>query len=494
MKHALGLSPLLLAFAACGDDNKVTPDGGVTPDMEVAVDAPPDAPPFVAPTPFAIPISATGQDEVMSAAPGPNGSFYIAGYTSASTSSAPTKYLFVAKLTSAGVLDSTFGDGGIYTSTVVFTPTGSSGTDEIDVAVQADGHVVVAGTIVNDVDATDRDIGLFRVNASGVLDTTGFGTAGTGGFTRLNLSTKNTTGTTAALDSQRGLAIGPSDQIFVHATARDMVDTKAAGGERVDTDFAVARLSAAGVLDAGGYGTGGTFLLDLGGANAEANATSKGLAVLSDGTVIASGYANAPGIGSTQPVLYRLTPAGALDSTNWSANGGVFYDTVLAKQTEIYNISVDGDRITTAGYGRNTDISTNCCNDWVSLRFDTSSGERDTTFGGATSGAVLVDPTGSHTGSNCRNAISLPGGKTALIGSAGPGGTRDAALAILTQNGTLDTSFGTGVMTFSLDGTEDQWWGGAVSGGKLLLVGWKGVGATQTDAANDNAYGVLLPL
>lgn len=493
MKHALGLSTLLLAFAACGDDNKVTLDSGVTPDMELVVDASVDAPSFVAPTPFAIPVSATGQDQVMSAAPGPNGSFYVAGYTSASTSADPTKYLFVAKLTSAGVLDTTFGDNGIYTSTIVFTPAGSSGSDEIDVAVQADGHVVVAGTIVADGDATDRDIGLFRVDANGALDSTGFGTAGTGGFTRLNLSVKNTTGATAAIDSQRGLAIGPSDQIFVHAVARDMVDTKAAGGERIDTDFAVARLSAAGVLDAGGYGTGGKFLLDLAGANAEANATAKGLAVLSDGTVIASGYANAPGIGSVQAVLFRLTPGGALDSTNWSANGGVFYDTVLAKQTEIYNISVDGDRITTAGYGRVADTSTNCCNDWVSLRFDTSSGERDTTFGGATSGAVLVDPTGMHTGSNCRNAVTLPGGKTALIGSAGPAGTRDAALAVLKQNGTLDTSFGTGVVTFSLDGAEDQWWGGAVSGGKLLLAGWKGV-TTQTDAANDDSYGVLLPL
>jgi uncharacterized delta-60 repeat protein len=490
MTRVLTLSTVL-ALAACGDDHKLMPDAG-TVDMEIAVDAPPDAPVFVAPTPFAIGISATGQDQAMSAVAGPNGSFYIAGYTSASTA-APTKYLFVAKLTSAGALDTGFATGGVYTSTIVFTPSGSSGTDEIDVAVQSDGHIVVAATVANDADATDRDIGLFRLDATGALDTAGFGTAGTGGFARINLSTKNATGT-AALDSQRGLAIGPSDQIFIHATARDTIDTAAGGGERIDTDFAVARLSAAGVLDVAGYGTGGKFLLDFSGANAEANATAKGIHVMSDGTVIAAGYANAPGIGSAQPVLYRLTPTGALDSTNWSSNGGVFYDTVLAKQTEIYNISVDGDRITTAGYGRATDSSTNCCNDWVSLRFDTSSGERDTTFGGATGGAVLVDPTGMHTGSNCRNAITLPGGKTALIGSAGPGGTRDAALAILTQNGALDTTYGTGVMTFALDGTEDQWWGGAVSGGKLLLVGWKGVGATQTDAANDNSYGVLLSL
>jgi uncharacterized delta-60 repeat protein len=482
MTRALAVSTVL-ALTGCGDDNKLAADAG-SHDMEIVVDAAADAALFVAPTPMAIELSATGPDQLMSAVAGPSGTFYAAG--AAAATAADTKYVVVVKLTSAGALDTTFGTGGVYTSALEF----KGGNDDIDLAVQSDGKIVVSATIAAEVDASDHDIGLFRVDADGVLDS-GFGTAG---ISRVDLSTAYDNGTTlVALDASRGLAVGPNDQLFIHAVSRDMVDTAAAGGPRIDTDFTVARLSSAGILDTT-YATGGVFLLDFAGSNAEANATARGIHVLADGTVIAVGYANAPGIGSTQPVLYRLTPAGALDTTNWSANGGVFYDTVLAKQTEVYNIAIDGDRITTAGYGRAADISTNCCNEWVSLRFDTSSGERDTTFGGAVNGASLVDPTGTHAGSNCRNAVSLPGGKTAMIGSAGPGGGRDAALAILTETGTLDTTYGTGVMTFSLDGTEDQWWGGAVSGGKLLVVGWRGVGSTQTDSANDNAYGVLLSL
>lgn len=489
MKKALSLSFLLFSFAACGDNND---NNNPRPDapMQDMPDAPIDAPEFVAPTPVAIPLSADGPDVLMSAAPGPNGSFYAAGYAAATFDG--NKMVVVVRLTSTGALDSSFGTDGVYTSNLVF----KGGNDEIDVAVQSDGKVVVAATIANDLEAADKDIGLFRVDASGDLDTT-FGTLG---FSRVNLSNAHDTDagagvTLAALDAQRGLAIGPSDQIFIHATSRDMADD--ATTPRTDTDFTVARLTANGILDAANYGTGGKFLLDFEGNISKANATPRGIAVLSDGTVIAGGYATTTAFTGAQPVLYRLTPAGALDDTNWSANGGVFYDGVLGKQTEIYNFAIDGDRITTAGYGRDTDTAgaaEGCCNYWVSMRFDVSDGTRDTSFGGATAGVVAVDPSAATVGDNCRNAVGLPGGKTALLGSAGGTGERDAALAILTQNGALDTTYGTGVHTFSLDGTEDQWWGGAVNNGRLMLVGWKGVGSTQTDVANDNSYAVVLEL
>lgn len=479
MKRLITFSALL--FAACGDDTKgTTADAGVdTLDVDAAI----DAPGFVAPTPFLIDISADGPDQIMSVAPGPSGSFYAAGY--AADGAAGVKYLFVAKLTSAGALDTTFATGGIYTSALEF----KGGMDEIDIGVQSDGKIVVAGTIANNIDAADRDIGLFRVDATGAIDTT-FGTDANG-TARVNLSVgrldTSVTPNVFRTDSQRGLAVGPNDLLFLHAAARNDVDN---GGMRNDTDFAVARLTADGVIDAANYGTLGKYLLNLN--ETDNAATPKGLHVLSDGTVIASGYARTS-IASPptpQPVLYRLTPAGALDTTSWSAGGGLFHEVVLTKQTEIYAFAVDNNNITTAGYGRETGDA----NVWASLRFNVNTGARDASFGGAAAGAVLVDPTGTVAGSNCRNAIGLNGGKTALIGSAGPSGSRDAALAILTKNGALDTTFGTGVHTFDMGGTEDQWWGGAVNGGQLFVAGWRGVGSTQTDVANDNSYGILLGL
>jgi uncharacterized delta-60 repeat protein len=465
------LTTLILLAAACGDNGTgATPDAAITPDSAEQPDAPSM---FVKPTPVHVPLSAAGPDQLMSITAGPNGSFYAAGFAAQTVTGA--KLVVVAKLTKSGALDTTFGSGGVYTSTLEL----KGGTDEIDIVTQSDGKIVVSATIANATDAADKDIGLFRVDATGALDTS----FGSGGISRIDLSTAHNNGTMlVALDSARGLSRGPSDTLFLHAVSRG-TGTASGGGPRIDTDFTIAKLTAAGTLDTG-WGTGGMFQLDI----QESNATAKGLQALPDGTVIGSGYANSPGVGTVQPVLYKLTTAGVLDTS--FATGGLFHETVLALQTEIYSIAVDGNKITTAGYGRNTGTA----NDWVSMRFDTATGVRDTTFGGAANGAVTIDPSGTMLGSNCRNAIALPNGKTALIGSTGPSNmpAQDAAVAILTVDGKLDTTYGSGVHTFALGSTSnDQFWGGAVADGALLIAGWRGGGATQTDTTNDDAHAVV---
>jgi len=475
MKRLVTLTALL--FAACGDDIKGQPDAAM-PDSQEA-DAMVDAPVlFTQPTPVEIALATAGPDQIMAVKPGPSGSFYAAGY--AATTSAGAKMLVIAKLTSAGALDTSFASpNGFFTSALEF----KGGSDEIDLVVQSNGDVVVAGTIANDVDPTDKDIGLFRVTSAGALDLT-FGGSNTG-MSRVNLSTAyDDAGTKKYLDAERDLALGPSDTLFLHAIARNDVDN---GGMRQDSDFAVARLTAAGVLD-GTYGTSGKFLLNL--SETDNVATPRGLHVLSDGSVIASGYAKTTtSNGTAQPVLYKVVPGGTALDTGF-ATGGLFHEVVLSMQTEIYAFAISGNHLTTAGYGRETGTA----NVWASLRFKLNDGTRDTNFGGATNGVVTVDPSGALAGANCRNAIGLPGGKTALIGSLGGTGMRDAAVVILTETGALDTSFGTGVHTYSLNGAEDQFWGGAVSGGKLLIGGWKGFGATQSDTANDNGHAVVYGL
>jgi uncharacterized delta-60 repeat protein len=464
----------LLLLAACGDDKPTTnPDASMpTPDMAMQIDAPPM---FVKPTPVHVPLSAAGPDQLMSVTAGPTGSFYAAGYAAQTVTGA--KMLVVVKLTKTGALDTTFATGGVYTSALEF----KGGTDEIDIVTQSDGKIVVSGSIANATDALDKDIGLFRLDATGALDAT-FGTAG---ISRIDLSTAHNNGTMlVALDSARGLSRGPNDTLFLHAVSRPP-GTATAGGPRVDTDFTVAKLTANGLLDVT-WGTTGKFLLDI----QESNATAKGLHALADGSVIAGGYANSPGLGTVQPVLYRLTPAGALDAN--FATSGLFHETVLAVQTEVYNFAIDGDRLTTAGYGRDSGTT----NDWVSLRFNTTTGERDTTFGGATNGAVLIDPSGTMLGSNCRNAIALPGGKTALIGSTGPSNmpAQDAVVAVLDQDGKLDAKLG-GTSVFPLgSASNDQFWGGAVNDGHLLVAGWRGGGSAQTETVNDDAHAVVYAL
>jgi uncharacterized delta-60 repeat protein len=471
------ISCLLLALAACGDNHDhAMPDA---PSADASVDT--ATPLWVPPAPFVMALAPAGPDQIMSLTAGPSGSFYAAGYAAQTVASA--KQLIVVKLSATGALDNTFGTNGVFTSTLEFR----GGSDEIDIATQSDGKIVVSATIANSIDANDRDIGLFRVDAAGALDTT-FGTLG---ISRIDLSTAHDTGTSlVGLDVSRSVAVGPSNAVFVHAATRAEGLT-ATNTPRTDTDFTVAKLTANGALDLTWGGGDGKHSLDI----QQSNATPRQLQVLADGSVLAGGYANTPLFNTVQAVLYRLTPAGALD-TNF-ASGGVFHEAVLGFQTEIYGFAIDGDRITTAGYGR--EAMTPTINDWVSLRFDTTTGVRDTSFGGAANGAVMIDPSGTMLGSNCRNAIALPGGKTVLIGSTGPGNMpeQDAAFAILTQNGKLDTAYGAGVHKLKLSQTadgNDQFWAGAVSGGRLMLLGWKGGGAMQTDTVNDDAQGIVFDM
>lgn len=477
------LSSILLAtslalggLAACGDNDSAPqqPDAGPEPD------AAPDGPaPFVAPTPFSFRLSAAGPDQMQSAVAGPNGKFYAAGFSGASA--AGPFYVTVVRLSTTGP-DTTFGTAGVVTTPLV-TP---GGADEVDIATQSDGKIIVSSTVVNATTPTDRDIAVLRLNTDGSIDTT----FGVDGVRLLDLSTTGNGSTVT--DTSRGLAVDANDNIFVHGSQKAEGTITGGATPRVDSDFAVVKLTPGGAVDTA-WGTQGKHLQDIYLNNAHSNATARGIIALADGSVIAGGYSGA--IGTTQPVLYKLSAQGTPVAA--FASGGLFHDTVLAVQTEVYNFARHGDKLVTGGYGR----AAGTTNDWVSLRFDATTGARDTTWGGAANGAVVFDPSGAMLGSNLRNAIALPDGRTLLIGSAGPGNmaTQDAVFAVLDASGKLDTAnFGTGVVKYALGSNgNDQFWGGAVSGDHALVVGYKGglaALAAQTAEQNDDAWGVIIKL
>jgi uncharacterized delta-60 repeat protein len=462
-----------LALAACGDSAHQSPDGSVPPpDTTIAV-------PFTPPTPFPIAVSAAGPDQLQSAAAAPGGKFYAAGFAAAT----PTgqRFVRVVRYSAAG-LDPSFGTAGIATTPVDF----KGGADEIDIAVQADGKILVSATIASPTDPADHDIAVIRLLDTGALDDA----FGSHGIATINLNEATLSGTAlTGLDASRGLAVSAAG-IFVHGVSRGFGDA-AAGGPRLDTDFAVIKLSSTGAVDPtfGEPTQRHQFRLDI----AESNATARAIKALDDGKLLAGGYANSPALGTTQPVIYKLTAAGKLDTT--FAQGGVFHDTVLALQTEVYNFAIQGNKVVTGGYGRNTGAT----NDYISLRFDLATGARDLTWGGNPTGTVLFDPSGTMLGSNCRGAFALPGGKTLLLGSTGPANlpTQDAVFAILDPDGKLDPAYGTGVHKFPLGSNgNDQFWGAAVSGDQVSIVGWRGGGAaaSQTETNNDDAWGVAFAL
>src|SRR5687767_424925 len=107
--------------------------------------------PFVPPAPFAVALSAGGPDPPQSGAAAPGGSFYAAGFAAQMVGG--PRLVTVVKLTASG-LDTTWGQGGIVTTAVVF----AGGTDEIDIATQSDGKIVVSATVANLINANDRDV------------------------------------------------------------------------------------------------------------------------------------------------------------------------------------------------------------------------------------------------------------------------------------------------------------------------------------------------
>jgi uncharacterized delta-60 repeat protein len=474
MKRFLSLSFCALSalgLLACGDNDvppQQTPDGPL-----------PDGPPvvFTPPTPFSFRLSPAGPDQLQSATAGPNGTFYAAGFAGASP--AGPFNVVVARLTTTGP-DATFGTGGVVTTALV-TPGGSG---EVDMATQSDGKIIVSSTVVNAAVPTDRDIAVIRLNPNGTLDTT----FGVDGVRVLDLSTTGDGSTIT--DASRDLAVDANDNIFIHGIQKAEGNITGGVTPRIDSDFVVVKLTAAGAVDTS-WGTGGKHLQDIYLSATHSGATARGIIALADGSVIAGGYSNA--IGTVQPVLFKLSATGQPVT---AFAGGLYHDTILTVQTEVYDLALHGDKVVTGGYGRNAGTT----NDWVSLRFDATTGVRDPTWGAAPNGAVLFDPSGAMLGSNLRNAIALPGGRTLLTGSVGPANmaTQDAVFAILTADGKLDTKFGTGIVKYALGANgNDQFWGGAVNGNKVLVIGYKGglaALAAQTADVNDDAWGVIVTL
>jgi uncharacterized delta-60 repeat protein len=478
-----------LFLAACGDNTKANPDAAVQIDA-TAIDAAVDAPmsTFMTPMPYGPPISALGPDQIHSVKAGPNGSFYLAGFRAATATG--DKVIFVAKTTAAGP-DITFGNipnSGIALIATAITPTG--GTDEIDIALQSDGKILVSFNVVNG--TTDRDVAVLRLTTAGALDPT-FG----GNNTGMAVIDFNAKGTTNFADNARGLAVDANDNVFVHA------QSLAPGVGRTDSEFALAKLTSAGLLCDGtngttGWGAGdsGKFFLDTPINNVNALATPRGVIALADGSVIAGGYTNILPPGN-QPVLYKLDVNGDL-ATAFGNGTGIVFDMILSRQTEVYNFALqNGTHVVTGGYGN---VAGQLRDDWISMRFDVTTGARDLTWGGTTNGAKLIDVSAAGVSSNCRNAISLPGGKTLLIGSSGSGADQDATFVVLDAAGNLDTKYGTGIHRIKFtpaDDKNDQFWGATVSGNNVMIAGWRGTATSpvvQTDTLNDNSYLVAFAL
>jgi uncharacterized delta-60 repeat protein len=456
---------LVLAAAGCDDDQGPAPTPDMTtgnqPDMTTTsqLDMTIPSVPVTVGQPIIMPLAPAGHDRFYGVTFDSAGSIYATGQLADDTATMINYKTLVAKFTPAGALDTSFNGTGfaVHDVSPIATDNNDTGERARGIVVQPSGKVVVLVTVIG-ATVTDRNIALVRWNANGTLDTT-FGDNATPGVLTLDLSAGNT-------DQAYGLSMYSDGRLLVNGATLRPAST--------DTDWVMVRLSVDGALD-NTFGTNGVYMRDI----ANRSASPRTSTILSDGSIVGAGYYTDGAAGAVvKPALFKVTPAGLKDTT--FGTDGYFTATVLMAVTETYGAALQGTSFVTAGYGRDT--ADNNTTDWVSLRVN-AAGQLDTTYGNG--GYARIDLAGFA--DNARTVLVLPDNRVLLAGGGRPTmADVDAMFALLTENGQLDTSFGTGgkaVVPFG--GASDFVWGLAMdpTNKKVVAAGIKG-GVT---AGNDDS-------
>jgi uncharacterized delta-60 repeat protein len=228
----------------------------------------------------------------------------------------------LARLTSAGTLDSSFdGDGQVVTD---FLPGADNGHDAAQaVLVQADGRIVAAGAGVAGV--VSVDFAAARYLADGSLDPT---------FSDDGLVTTDFVG---YFDEIRDLAVDTGGRIVAGGQSCEFP-----GNADEVCDFGLARYTATGGLDRR-FGRQGRVRTDVGGDVGEG---IRGVAVQTDGRIVAAGDASGPGGADVGLTRYRSD--GHLDRS-FGVNG-VVITPVSPSTDEVGGLALQADgRLLVAG-------------------------------------------------------------------------------------------------------------------------------------------------
>jgi uncharacterized delta-60 repeat protein len=253
----------------------------------------------------------------------PDGKVVLAGWVSQPVGGGCCVADFaLARLTSAGALDSSFdGDGQVATD---FLPGADNGHDAAQaVLVQADGRIVAAGAGV--AGGTSVDFAVARYLADGSLDPT---------FSNDGLVTTDFVG---YFDEIRDLAVDTSGRIVAGGQSCEFP-----GNADEVCDFGLARYTSNGTLDRR-FGRQGRVRTDLGGDVGEG---IRGVVVQADGRIVAAGDTAGPGASDVGLTRYRSD--GHLDRS-FGVNG-VVITPVSPSTDEVGGLALQADgRLLVAG-------------------------------------------------------------------------------------------------------------------------------------------------
>jgi uncharacterized delta-60 repeat protein len=331
-------------------------------------------------------------------------------------------------LAAPGDLDGTFGRHGRVITNL--TP-GNDGAS--DVAIQANGKVVVAGRA-----SSRRGYGRFavtRYRANGGLDPT----FGGDGVVITNFAKRE--------DSAAGVAIQADGKIV------------AAGGANPTariSKFAVARYNTDGTLDST-FGGNGKVTTGFSGGQDD----GRDVAIQADGKIVVAGTTD-----QGEFAIARYHPDGTLD-TSFDGDGKATAD-ITAEYDAVSAVAIDADgKIVVAGYGGDLPLT------FALTRFN-ADGTLDTTFDG--DGVVTTDLT---EGFDNANAVAIQSdGKIVAAGEAGfcCEYTGSFGLVRYDSDGALDTTFsGDGKVFTNFTNGDDSASAVAIqSDGKIVAAGSEG--------------------
>lgn len=343
----------------------------------------------------------------------------------------------VTRFTRNGRVDASFGDGG----TVEFGLPDLS-LRAMAVGVQPNGRIVQSGYAFGDTGKVRLVV--VRYTADGELDTT-FGTDGV----RL-VGFPNTT-----YANPGNLAIDRRGRIVV--TGYTGADCGSVSYEPQDCGFGVIRLTKRGQIDRS-FGTHGRVVADFG----DRQAQPRNVIVRGDGRIVVVGY-RIDGAGANTGVMLGLTDDGELDS-RFGRDGRVRYR--IDDITTLSAVAEAPDRTLVVA----ASIGEEGSQDLAVFRLRPN-GSLDTTFAGRGYVTREITATGSAGG---RAVHVNADGSIIVVGMNyldRQGSESEFVLARLRPNGAFDRTFGSGGVTTTSFGAQDnQPWGLAISGPSSIVV------------------------
>ncbi len=366
----------------------------------------------------------------------------------------------IARYNANGTPDSGFGAGGkVTTDFGVSSPQSDRATALV---VQPDGKILAAGHTLEVAPNDHYNFALARYNPSGTPDPA-FGSGG-----------KVTTTPPAGSGQAYALALQPDGKIVAAGS-----DTSSYFSLPATSNMLLVRYTTLGAPDAA-FGTGGMVSLDF----AAGSDAVRGLAIQTDGKIVVVGWGDSNG---GDFGLARYLPDGALDPLFGS--GGKVTTDILGGYDQANAVAIQPDgKIVVAGTAREVPCNAYyifCAGSFAVTRYN-SNGTLDTGFGKGGKVTTQVGYGGAY------GMALQPDGKIVVVGSLVTGNCSQrcvsaVAVARYSTNGTLDKSFGNGLVTTNFDGSIGLDSGSSVAiqpDGAIVVAGYADVFAGSGGAGN----------